>query len=101
MTQTIMAKANERIQQAEALRVAVEQIEALRSRLLNGTESLFEAVLKYEGFLIAAALKAHDGKVTQTAEFLGISYQALGYMIEHRHQELLGARSAIHRRGQR
>lgn len=94
-----MEKANERIQQAEALRVAVEEIEALRARLLDGTETFFDAVMKYEGLLIAAALKARDGKVTQAAAFLGMSYQALAYMIEHRHSELQSARTAIHRRG--
>jgi DNA-binding NtrC family response regulator len=81
--------------------LAIDQIEGLRSRLLDGTETLFDAVLKYEGLLIAAALKAHDGKVTRAAIFLGMSYQALAYTIEHRHEELLGARSAIHRRSQR
>lgn len=56
------------------------------------------AVLKYEGEVISKALKEADKSVTKAAEILGTSRQALSYIIESRHPELLLERSPIYRR---
>lgn len=55
-------------------------------------------MLKYEGALIKQALAQSNGSVTYAASLLGVSYQALSYMIENRHKELLKARTPIRRR---
>ena len=55
-------------------------------------------MLKYENALIKQALMQANGSVTHAASLLGLSYQALCYMIESRHKDLLEARSPIRRR---
>jgi tetratricopeptide (TPR) repeat protein len=59
---------------------------------------LQEMMLKHEGALIKKALVQANGSVTHAASLLGVSYQALCYMIEGRHKNLLKERSPIRRR---
>jgi tetratricopeptide (TPR) repeat protein len=69
--------------------------------LLTKPGDLQERMLKYEGALIKQALALANGRVTHAASLLGLSYQALCYMIEARHQDLLKERSPIRRRSKR
>ena len=55
-------------------------------------------MLKHEGTLIKKALVQANGSVTHAASLLGVSYQALCYMIEFRHPDLLKERTPIRRR---
>jgi len=55
--------------------------------------ALREMLLRYEKRLIRQALRQAEGCVTQAARLLGITYQALNYMLEHRHRDLLITRS--------
>ena len=55
-------------------------------------------MLKYEGTLIKQALAQANGSVTHAASLLGVSYQALCYMVEKRHPSLLKERTPIRRR---
>ena len=66
--------------------------------LLSGPGALPDRMLKHENTLIKQALMQANGSVTQAASLLGVSYQALCYMIESRHKDLLEARSPIRRR---
>lgn len=56
--------------------------------LLNGRESLTEAVNDYERSLIVKALNISEGKITKAAQILGVSHQALGWVIDHRHPDV-------------
>jgi tetratricopeptide (TPR) repeat protein len=55
-------------------------------------------VLKFEEGLIRQALAQADGRLTRAASLLKMSYQALAYIIESRHKDLMDKRSPIHRR---
>jgi transcriptional regulator with PAS, ATPase and Fis domain len=55
-------------------------------------------MLEYENALIKEALLQANGSVTHAASLLGTSYQALCYMIENRHPNLIKERSPIRRR---
>jgi tetratricopeptide (TPR) repeat protein len=57
------------------------------------TDGLSDEVRRYEHELIKDALMRAQGRITQAARLLGISYQHLDYIIEHRHQDLLAART--------
>ena len=46
-------------------------------------------MLRYEKKLIRQALRRAEGGVTQAARLLGLTHQALAYMLEHRHRDLL------------
>jgi len=52
--------------------------------------------LEHDG--IKAALEQADGSVTLAARSLGISFQALTYMLNTRHQDLLTKRTPVRRR---
>lgn len=82
----------------EQVEVLKQIAEERRATLLNGTTSLHAALRKYEGELISTALKISNKSVVKAAKELGISYQALAYAIDSRHQELLPERSPIRRR---
>lgn len=58
-------------------------------------------MLKHEGLLIKRALKQSDGSVTRAGSLLGMSYQALCYVLESRHKDLLTERTPIRRRGKK
>lgn len=51
-----------------------------------------------EKALIKQALTQANGRVTHAASLLSMSYQALAYIIESRHKDLLKERSPVHRR---
>jgi tetratricopeptide (TPR) repeat protein len=63
--------------------------------------TLSEEVNSYEHELIKRALENAQGSVTHAARSLGISYQALGYMLETRHKSLLQERTPPRRRMRR
>ena len=58
-------------------------------------------MLKYENTLIKRALLQANGSVTHAATLLGSSYQALCYILENRHQDLLNVRTPIRRRARK
>lgn len=60
--------------------------------------TLTEEIQSYEGELIKRALENAQGSVTHAARNLGISYQALGYMLETRHKALMTERTPLRRR---
>jgi len=64
----------------------------------NKTCHLQTEVLKFEESLIRQALAQADGRLTRAASLLKMSYQALAYIIESRHKDLMDKRSPIHRR---
>jgi len=57
--------------------------------------SFEEEVHKRESELIKSALDEAKGSVTRAARSLGLTHQGLCYIINHRHQQLLGARAPI------
>lgn len=72
--------------------------QSLRTTLLDGQTSLFETVRAFERDVIRRALAQHGGSVTKTADYLGLSYQALAYIINTRQRELLEERSPVRSR---
>jgi tetratricopeptide (TPR) repeat protein len=87
---------------------AAEKVFAVLDRELRAEEATEELsnkpcdfqkeILKYEGLLIKQALAKTNGRLTEAASQLNLSYQALAYIIEGRHQELLKDRTPIRRR---
>ena len=69
--------------------------------LLNKPCDLPAEVLKFEGSLIRRALAKANGSLTRAASLLSMSYQALAYILESRHKDLLKERSPIRRRARR
>jgi molybdenum-dependent DNA-binding transcriptional regulator ModE len=57
--------------------------------------------LKFEGGLIRQALAQANGSVTRAASLLSMSYQALAYVIQSRHKDLLKERSPVRRRSRK
>lgn len=55
-------------------------------------------MLETEREMIRHALAQANGSVTHAAKLLGMSYQALCYIIESRHKDLMKDRSPIRRR---
>jgi len=85
---------------------ALEEAAAIRSAegrsiLPESSDTLAEAVLRYEGLLIASALAYADGHIGKAARILRMSYQSLAYALDHRHQELLTLRLPVRRRSKR
>jgi len=66
-------------------------------RVASG-RTLSEEIQSYEHELIKRALENAQGSVTHAARSLGVSYQALGYMLETRHKALLTERTPRRRR---
>jgi len=88
--------------EARAMEEAAEVSGAERRSILpESSNTLAEAMLRYERLLIAAALTHAGGRLSKAARILGVSYQYLAYAIDHRHKELLELRSPIRRRGKR
>jgi tetratricopeptide (TPR) repeat protein len=87
---------------------AAEKVFAVLDRELTPAEATEELsnkpcdfqkeILNYEGLLIKQALAKTNGRLTEAASQLTMSYQALAYIIEGRHQELLKDRTPIRRR---
>jgi tetratricopeptide (TPR) repeat protein len=69
--------------------------------LLNKPCDLPREVLKFEGSVIRQALAQANGSLTRAAALLSMSYQALAYILDSRHKELLTARSPIRRRSRK
>ncbi len=69
--------------------------------LLNKPCDLPSEVLKFEGTLIRQALAKANGSLTRAASLLSMSYQALAYVLESRHKDLLKERTPIRRRSRR
>ena len=61
--------------------------------ILSKPFDLQEMMLKYEGALIKKALTQSNGSVTHAASLLGMSYQALCYVLDSRHKNLLKERT--------
>ena len=57
-----------------------------------------QKLLETEREMITKALAQTNGRVTHAAGLLGLSYQALSYIIDTRHKDLLKARSPVRRR---
>lgn len=66
-------------------------------KVISG-RTLSDEIQSYEHELIKCALESAQGSVTHAARNLGISYQALGYMLETRHKALLTERTPPRRR---
>ena len=66
--------------------------------LLTKPGCLQERVLDVEREMIKQALAQANGSVTHAASSLGLSYQALAYIITARHKDLLKERSPVRRR---
>ncbi|HBB88918.1 MAG TPA: hypothetical protein DC047_15030 [Blastocatellia bacterium] len=87
---------------------AAEKVFAVLDRELTAeeaTEELFnkpcdlqKEMLRYEGALVKQALAKTNGRLTEAASQLSLSYQALAYIIEGRHKVLLKDRTPIRRR---
>ncbi|HEV7747054.1 MAG TPA: tetratricopeptide repeat protein [Pyrinomonadaceae bacterium] len=87
---------------------AAEKVFAVLDRELTAeeaTEELFnkpcdlqKEMLRYEGVLVKQALAKTNGRLTEAASQLTLSYQALAYIIEGRHKDLLKDRTPIRRR---
>jgi transcriptional regulator with PAS, ATPase and Fis domain len=60
--------------------------------------SLDEEVISYEKSLIRLALGAAQGSVTRAARLLGIKHQALAFILNTRHKDLIGERTPVKRR---
>jgi hypothetical protein len=69
--------------------------------LFNMPRDFQKEMLKYEGALIKQALAKSNGRLTVAASQLSMSYQALAYIIEGRHKDLLKDRTPIRRRSRR
>jgi transcriptional regulator with GAF, ATPase, and Fis domain len=59
---------------------------------------LIEEIRSFERDAIKLALENANTSVTHAARSLGLSYQALSYMLETRHKDLLKDRSPVRRR---
>lgn len=81
--------------------IAVVVTEDTFEALLNKPCHLPTEVLKFEGGLIRRALAKANGSLTRTAALLSMSYQALAYILESRHKNLLNERSPIRRRSRK
>ncbi len=58
-------------------------------------KSLRQLVLEFEHEIISEALAEVGGGVTRAAKNLGLSHQALCYIINSRHRDLLAVRSRV------
>lgn len=78
--------------------VAIRQIQ--KAGFANVWEgcSLVEEVLSYEKGLIRRALEAAQGGVTRASRLLGTTHQALTFILNTRHKDLLSARKPARQR---
>ncbi len=75
--------------------------EEATKELFNKPCDLQQEILRYEGILIKEALAKTNGRLTEAASQLTLSYQALAYIIEGRHKDLLKDRTPIRRRSRK
>jgi tetratricopeptide (TPR) repeat protein len=66
--------------------------------LIDKPQNLKRDLLQVEREMIRTALTKANGSLTRAAKLLDMSYQALGYLIQSRHPELLKERTPIRRR---
>lgn len=66
--------------------------------VLTKSKGLENRMLKYENALIKQALVQANGSVTHAASLLGMSYQALCYVLDSRHKDLIKFRTPIRHR---
>lgn len=78
-----------------------EHLAILESGQILGSRGLTETKQSLERDTIRLALENANGSVTHAARRLGISFQALTYMLETRHKDLLKKRSPVRRRRKR
>jgi tetratricopeptide (TPR) repeat protein len=71
----------------------LKEVQALSEKL-----PLVKELRRYEHSLIKQALASSKGSVSNAARLLRTSHQYLAYLIEHRHPDLLSARTPIKRR---
>jgi tetratricopeptide (TPR) repeat protein len=79
----------------------LSKIEKEIARHHGQAASLGEEVRRHEHDLIEQALKRTEGCITHAARLLGISYQHLDYIIEHRHKDLIKSRTPKKQRPKR
>ena len=72
--------------------------EEAAEEISNRPCNLHKEMLSYEGALIKQALAKANGRLTEAASQLTLSYQSLAYIIEGRHKDLLKDRTPIRRR---
>ena len=76
-----------------------EHLAILEGGQILGSRGLNETKQSLEHDAIKLALENANGSVTRAARSLGISFQALTYMLETRHKDLLKNRTPVrHRR---
>ena len=75
-----------------------DRLSVVEEQLTITGRKLSEEVRALEHNLIKHALDATDGSITFAARNLGMSYQALTYMLETRHKDLLPERSPVRHR---
>jgi tetratricopeptide (TPR) repeat protein len=87
---------------ARAAEVALAVFQEMGDRLAVAEEpltitgrKLSEEVRDLEQKLIKRALEATNGSITYAARYLGMSYQALTYMLETRHKDLISDRIPV------
>lgn len=75
-----------------------EHLAVTEGRKFVSGRGLSEQIQSFEHELIKGALESAQGSVTHAARSLGMSYQALSYMLETRHKDLLEQRTPARRR---
>ena len=75
-----------------------EHLAVSEGRQVVSGRGLSEQIQSFEHELIKRALESAQGSVTHAARSLGMSYQALSYMLETRHKDLLTQRTPARRR---
>jgi tetratricopeptide (TPR) repeat protein len=83
------------------VRVEEAPVEQSMETLFNKPCDLPTEVSKFEASLIRQALAKANGSLTRAAAQLSMSYQALAYILESRHKDLLKERSPIRRRSRK
>ena len=78
-----------------------DRLSVVEEQLTITGRKLSEEVRALEHNLIKHALDATEGSITFAARNLGMSYQALTYMLETRHQDLLPERTPVRHRKRR
>lgn len=75
-----------------------DRLSVVEEQLTITGRKLSEEVRALEHNLIKHALEATEGSITYAARNLGMSYQALTYMLETRHKDLVPERSPVRHR---
>jgi tetratricopeptide (TPR) repeat protein len=99
--QDVLRRLNEAASQVVASLGGELSTEEANEILFTKRCDLQDRMLKYENTLIKQALAQANDSVTHAASLLGVSYQALCYMIESRHRSLIKDRTPIRRRAKK